>query len=191
MLPAIQDSPSACQGWQVEVIDVGRIVSARLCLPGSGGRTVAQTGSLRRNFRWPRKLQRRRRLRRRRARRSSLLATCGPGRTPSLATASTKRSKGFDRFCYLIALMGNGLAFQLIQRVLGGALFGRFLVRSPCRMVRLLPDQGGHLEALRMIGALFVQQPVHRRLPEHFLRVLLQQALVVPAVVNSARQLDF
>ena len=78
------------------------IVSARVCLPGSGGRTTAQSGSVRRNFRWPRKLQRRRLLRRRPRRRkprSNLLAprAVHPHRQ---ATTSRKRSGSLDRFCY-------------------------------------------------------------------------------------------
>lgn len=63
-----------------------------VCPVPAAGRLL-RSGSLRRNFRWPRKRKRSRlrRLRRRRLR-SSLRASCGPLRSARRATASRQRS---------------------------------------------------------------------------------------------------
>ena len=49
------------------------------------------------------------------------------------------------------------LAFELVQRVLRGPLFGGLFIGPPGRIIGLLPDQCRDFEAFRVIGPLFVQ----------------------------------
>src|SRR4051812_14995140 len=84
----------------------------------------------------------------------------------------------------------EGVARELAQRVEGGALFCIFLVAAPCRSVRLAADQRRDLEALRMIGALLVEQDIRGRLAELALGHLLEVALVVDPALTLNRRVD-
>src|SRR3990172_8719916 len=80
------------------------------------------------------------------------------------------------------------LAAQFAQRIAGGSLFGLFLIATPGRLIAIAGDLSGHLEALAVIGALFVQELVGRGRAVFPLSQLLKQRLVVAPAAAVGRK---
>ena len=66
-----------------------------------------------------------------------------------------------------------------------------FLLRPQAAAYGRLPDHSGHLEALVVIGALFVEQIVARRGAELALGCLLQQGLEITPLSSCCFAFDF
>ena len=88
---------------------------------------------------------------------------------------------------------GNGTGSPLIsaRALRAGALLGFLLVASPGRLIAAAADLGRDLEALAVVGALFVEQLIGRRGAVFALGHLLQQRLVVAAQFAGRGQFDF